>query len=349
MIIGPSIHDNNIGGIFNHMKMLSKLEIFRNAYFFDVGSIHSKAKQPVYKILYNILSLRNEIYKNNISIILINTSIDLTSIIKLSLILLVLPRKIQIHIYYHGGNYENITLLKNKLFRRGINYILRNNAQYYFLYSAQRDSFKKFFNCENTQLYLNYSDYNNIIEHKSNPISKLRLLFCGRIVKSKGVYELLEAFNYLYHHETDDILLRFVGVGPDYDRLKNMAQKYNIKGIEFTGYLSGRDLESVYADSDLTVLPSYREAFPFIMIESFRAGIPMICTPVGALSEYVRDGITGFKIEKRSVNSIIHTIRKCINNGDLIDHMSKNCYDLYKSKLTKNRAEVYYSEVINSH
>jgi glycosyltransferase involved in cell wall biosynthesis len=194
-------------------------------------------------------------------------------------------------------------------------------------------------------LYRNYSSSNNIIMREHSKSNVLNLLFVGRLVKSKGIYEALNAVEYISKHMNGYIYLKYVGDGIEKNRLASTIRKKGLDNIAITGLLVGDALNNEYRNSDLLILPSYSEGFPYAMIEAFQAGLPIIGTPTGALADYIIDGITGFKVEQKNVLSLIKTISKCLNNRDMIKSMSDNCYKVFINDFAKIHAENYYKNI----
>jgi glycosyltransferase involved in cell wall biosynthesis len=165
------------------------------------------------------------------------------------------------------------------------------------------------------------------------------------VVHEKGVFELLEAIKNIAKDESK-IKLTVVGDGPDLQDLIEQSKTLPPDQVNFTGHLSSQQLEDMYRGADALMLPSYREAFPYAVIEAMRAGVPIISTGEGALDSLVQDGITGFKVQPRDVDSITKAIKRVMGNKPLLEEMSKNCHRYFQEKLSRSAAEKYYSELI---
>jgi glycosyltransferase involved in cell wall biosynthesis len=209
------------------------------------------------------------------------------------------------------------------------------------------DEFRALFdNCE-TDLFGNYSTGDEIwTKRGSHSAHLLRLLFVGRVVREKGVFELLSAADTIAKLG-GDIGLTIVGDGPDLSEVVQQAKTLSSDFVHFTGHLAGQQLEDVYRDADVVVLPTYHpEGFPYTFIEAMRAGAPIISTGEGALDVLVQDGVNGFKVQPKHVDSIVNAIRLVMHNKPLLEEMSKNCHRYFQENLSKSAAEKYYSELI---
>lgn len=117
-------------------------------------------------------------------------------------------------------------------------------------------------------------------------------LFVGRIVRDKGMNELMAAFDMLSKKYPQ---ARLVLVGPYEDSLDPVSDETRriIKdnpAIEAVGTKRGDDLLAYYAAADCFVFPSYREGFPNTVIEAGAMGLPCIVTDINGSREIIVNG-----------------------------------------------------------
>ena len=133
------------------------------------------------------------------------------------------------------------------------------------------------------------------IENCSSPFGGSRegapfiFLFVGRIVRDKGINELMEAFQKLSEKHPD---VRLLLVGPYEDGLDPISQEARDiiaknKQVEAVGPKRGDDLLACYAAADCFVFPSYREGFPNTVIEAGAMGLPCIVTDINGSREII--------------------------------------------------------------
>jgi len=126
------------------------------------------------------------------------------------------------------------------------------------------------------------------------------VLFVGRAVREKGVYELASALRHIYH-EFGFVQLRgvFVGdFGPDLRaELASVDPAHSDRYVFFTGYQCDADvLASLYTLADVLAIPSYYETFGLVAVEAMRLGTPCVVTEAtSACDAFVgrpgRDGV----------------------------------------------------------
>ncbi|MBV5327335.1 MAG: glycosyltransferase family 4 protein [Chlorobium sp.] len=344
-IIGPSVDINYIGGVATHVRNLKTLSCFRDAVVLDPGSAHSNSKVAFFQIIKNIAVLRATIIDGCFTKILLNTSIYPSAFMKLLLILVFLPSNgpRRIHVFFHGGRFP----LLNSMTSSMVNFLCRpvmwKVAKFHFLSRVQLEGFTRIFPQLNAGLYANYSTSNDILK-KNHDLddTALRLLFVGRVVREKGVFELMAALEEILR-DYKDIHLTIAGDGPELAELVKLNERLPPGIVHFMGFVSGDILELAYKNADVLLLPSYREGFPYVVIEAMRAGLPIVSTSSGALETLVQDGITGYQVLSHDVESIVNALRKLLDNRVLLAEMSHNCQRYFQENLSQYSAERYYS------
>jgi len=87
--------------------------------------------------------------------------------------------------------------------------------------------------------------------------------------------------------------------------------------VDLPGWISHDDLPKYLNQLRLLVLPSYTEGLPNIMLEAMAYGTPVLSTPVGAIPDVIRDGVTGFIMEDNSPECIARNVIRALNSSEL--------------------------------
>lgn len=137
----------------------------------------------------------------------------------------------------------------------------------------------------------------------------LRFLFVGRIMKDKGINELLSAMDSL-HDDFTDISLDIVGeYDEDYSEIINNAVE---KGyVRYHG--RQEDVHPFYKNCHCVILPSYHEGMANVLLEAASTGRPLIASDIPGCKETFDEGKTGFGCEAKSINSLADAIKKFIS------------------------------------
>jgi glycosyltransferase involved in cell wall biosynthesis len=138
------------------------------------------------------------------------------------------------------------------------------------------------------------------------------IVFCfiGRLVREKGILELLEAFNKL-QSEFNNVKLLLIGSLLDSERdkegdniIKKQLSNTNIIHLGFR-----KDTPELLAISDVFVLPSYREGLPRSIIEAMAMRTPIIATNIRGCREEVFSNKNGYLVDKASTQSLYNAMR----------------------------------------
>lgn len=132
------------------------------------------------------------------------------------------------------------------------------------------------------------------------PKNRLKVLFVGRFDQQKGVDVLLEAIAML-GEQVHAVLAGASVVGG--------GESYSIPPNGTTvGWVSPAELETLFAQADVLVVPSRWEGFGLIAVEGMRAGLPVVASAVGGLPEIVQNGVTGLIVEPNSSEALVHAL-----------------------------------------
>lgn len=173
------------------------------------------------------------------------------------------------------------------------------------------------------------------------------ILYHGRIIKEKGVLELIKAFNIANKQQSN---LRLVIIGDsnnkDYDRkIVEEVNKGKQNAIIMTGYINHDLLPQYINSSDIIVLPSlWNEPFGLTIVESMAMEKPIISTNVGAIPEIISEHC-GILIDNNQylVNNLAEAIIKLSVSPELIQTLS---YNSKKKALSSYNSDDYLSNLV---
>jgi len=166
--------------------------------------------------------------------------------------------------------------------------------------------------------------FDNFVKVESE---KIRFGYIGTFIPSKGVHVLLAAFNGL---PVDNVELRihgkFLPFHPGYedypDYLKSLGRKDN---TEWMGEYDNKDVAKILSEIDVLVVPSiWYENSPLTIHEAFMAGVPVITSNIGGMSELVQDEVNGLLFKVGDSRDLRRKMQMIIDKPQLVDELRKH-------------------------
>ena len=140
---------------------------------------------------------------------------------------------------------------------------------------------------------------------RSIPDGALVFGFVGRLVRDKGIPELVEAFSRL----DPSVHLLVAGTFEPRDPV-DAATRAKLETMPTVHLLGHQSPEALYAAADVIVLPSHREGFPNVPLEAAAMGKPVISTTVPGCIDAVEDGVTGLLVPPADANALEGALRR---------------------------------------
>jgi glycosyltransferase involved in cell wall biosynthesis len=140
--------------------------------------------------------------------------------------------------------------------------------------------------------------------------------YLGQIISRKGLDLLLDAAAQLPHRNWE---LRVYGEAyqPEYFAPLKAVMKAH-QQIRYCGPYRPDDLDRLYAEIDVAVIPSRRENYPLTVLEALSAGVPVIAAAVGGVREIVQDGVDGIVVPPHSAAAIRAAMARCLDDAALV-------------------------------
>ncbi len=158
-------------------------------------------------------------------------------------------------------------------------------------------------------------------------------LYVGRLVKAKGVFELVEAYGQLNAEFRSKVGLVFVGDGADQRELAEKALKVAPGTIQFLGFVHREQLPQIYALSDALVFPTHSDPWGLVVNEAMACSLPVITTSVaGCAVDLVQDHWNGFVVPAGDASRLATAMAILADNSELRKKMgsgSRERIELY--------------------
>lgn len=150
-------------------------------------------------------------------------------------------------------------------------------------------------------------------------------VFVGRVVKDKGINELIYAFKRLLVSYSNIRLLLVGNLEKNLDPINEDVETLieDLPSINAVGFQS--DVRPYLAAADALVFPSYREGFPNVVLQAGAMNLPSIVTDINGCNEIIRDGVNGRIIPPRDENALYEMMKWFYEHrNDEVKEMAKN-------------------------
>ena len=234
-------------------------------------------------------------------------------------------------------------LLRFTLFFKNSKILIQNKDDYSF--------FKKKIWIKKNNLHFNTTSGINLKNYNVSrePKGKIIFLFASRILKDKGILELVQASKKL-SEITKNFELHIAG---NIDRQNPSSVSHEeVKSWEAFDYLKYigyvKDINQLYKKVHVAVLPSYREGLPKGLLEAAACGKPIITTDVPGCRDIVINGKNGIIVNSKSSEELFEAMKKMVLNKKIRVTMGKQGRNFIKKNFlletsVKNLIHLYKS------
>jgi glycosyltransferase involved in cell wall biosynthesis len=148
------------------------------------------------------------------------------------------------------------------------------------------------------------------------------LLYVGRLIVEKGIFDLLEALERLNGKIPFHLLM--VGSGPAEQDFRSRVQRSGLQdAITVTGHVDDETLRLAYRSADVFVLPSWSEGFPTVLAEAMDAGLPIVTTRIRGAADHLQDGLHAYLVPPRDPVRLAEALAKIMTDANLRSRMGK--------------------------
>lgn len=244
--------------------------------------------------------------------------------------------------HYRGGKFNNFYNQQSPFFRWFIKQSLKRIDCLIVQAEILKPIFKGLFPEKKMQvLYNGIKTFPQRPRNQDKPKKTFTIFFMGHIAFAKGLYELIQAFIELRRRHS--VRLLFAGARAfsrkQRDTLRvylsgerrsyfdshageiekfisdfiDSAEDYNAR---YLGVISGERKAEAFEEADVFVLPSYSEGFSMSVLEAMAYGLPVVVTPVGAIPEFVTEGVNGYFVQPGDSRDLERKLEWLILNGE---------------------------------
>ncbi len=245
----------------------------------------------------DIARIRRSVSRQRPDVMLVVTAHDLKSISR-DLPLLLATRRLcpRIVLQFHGTHSGRLILPGSRLLKATSAWLLRLSDAVLLLSTEEQREWQRFYPRGDFRVVANpYSPAGDgpLAFSRSDwvlPTDRPLLLFAGRLMAEKGIFDLLEAMPKVLGRTPCHLLV--LGSGGEEQRIRARVGELNLAPhVTLPGYLQGEQLRAAYRLADVFVLPTFwDEGFPTVISEAMDAGLPIVTTRLRGAADYLREG-----------------------------------------------------------
>jgi glycosyltransferase involved in cell wall biosynthesis len=176
------------------------------------------------------------------------------------------------------------------------------------------------------------------------PEDKIKILFAGRLVREKGIFDLLKAFSAVLKI-SQNVELLIVGSGPEEMRMEIAWLLAMLKigdKVKFLGRIRYADMPQIHNLADIFCLPSietktWAEQFGYSMVEAMACGKPVVSTWTGSIPEVVKHRVTGILVEPNNPVALHSALEELLLNKQEREAFGRNGRDWVLQKFEANK------------
>jgi glycosyltransferase involved in cell wall biosynthesis len=291
----------------------------------------------LYRVIQNAFKLIAKARQFNPDVVYINSRFEVLGstrdFITIFLFKLFYYKKVLFIIKSHGSDIEILDSGGFFLKRIVLPFLKKNVAAWLFLSTEERDNINK------ANYFLKSSIFvtKNVVrtnQFKIDPSFRKAfnipgdckvLLFVGRIINSKGIHEVIDAFHGIQKkHKT---VLIVVGGGSEMEAIKNKVIQYNLTGsvILTEEFIPEQETIRYYSNSDVLVFPTFHpEGFPMALFNSVAAGLAIVTTPIRAAKDFLTEPENCFWVKPQDSASVFQALDKLLSNEPEMNQMRIN-------------------------
>lgn len=126
---------------------------------------------------------------------------------------------------------------------------------------------------------------------KTKPLEGARTyLYVGKLIKRKGIKELLEGWKIFQDKKEDEVELLLVGDGPLKDFIVDFCSKNGINNVFLLGFVDYNEMSSIYSKADIFIIPTLEDNWSLVVPEAMANELPILCSVYnGCWPEYVQE------------------------------------------------------------
>lgn len=235
----------------------------------------------------------------------------------------------RLHIEHNAGYMSHPNFLVSffaRCYERSVGvFILKRTERIVAVSESVRSFLRESFGVSATVCYggIDTTRWNGRTGESESVGGKTKFIFCGRLIREKGIYILLEAFFILCKKYPESELL-YLGTGPEELNLRKQVEHLGLSGKVFVlGRKNANDIQALYEETPIFVNPSmYTEGLQIALLEAAASELPIVTTSVGGVRELFQDKVNAIIVDE-GLEALVVALEYLVGHRDLAVQMGK--------------------------
>jgi glycosyltransferase involved in cell wall biosynthesis len=319
-ILMLSPHDHLRGPLPKHTPVLVAAlrergcEVLREPWGKAADDEALRGKLP--RLVRDIRRVRRRLGDDGVDVMVIKTSHEWASLLRdLPLVMAVRRRVRYIVLQFHGGRSDILIGPGNRAFKAASWLLLRLTDGLLLLSCEEANETRTFYPRGSYHTVANPYTRNGHDDGGAERRSKEpTLLFAARIVREKGIFDLVEAVARL--RPRLPVRLLVAGGGPAQAELEARVHALGLeREVTLLGHLAHEEMADAYRSSDVFVLPTYWiEGFPTAISEAMDAGLPIVTTRIRGMADHLQEGLNALFVPDRNPAALAATLEELLKD-----------------------------------
>lgn len=235
----------------------------------------------------------------------------------------------RIIIHQHGGNFEHyFQNILNDSQKDKAKKILNLADMLIILSPIDEPFFESIVGESKIQILPNSVKIPSDSAKRDKDYSSQKALFLGRICKSKGISELLDACD-IIHRNFPEFTLYLGGIFEDsfYEEEVTKRSKY----VKYLGWIASDEKEKYLRECNIFVLPTYFEGQPVSVLEAMAHSCVVVASNVGGIPMMIQNDVNGILIEAQDIDSLISGLVSALSDSDRSKRLGQKAFQTVSS------------------
>ena len=242
-------------------------------------------------------------------------------------------------IQLRGSNLRNWLAKSSWLANRFVAFTLKTADGVIVLGDKLRYLFEDYFPGDKIFVSPNGANYPLLTQAPVETNDTVHILYLANLRRAKGIVDLIKAIYLLREKGAGGFKLHVVGEWVD-EEARRACEALVLEGrlpVEFHGPATGRDKFNFLTKADIfAFVPREPEGHPWVIVEACAAGLPIISTDQGAITESVHENVNGFIVASNSPEQIASKLHLLIDSAEERARLGKGSREIYQQHFTEN-------------